>query len=61
MDAFSQTEKYLFILGVILILVAYYVGSTGLAKTLFSGTTQLDYAATGRTQSGTFPAYPSGG
>lgn len=58
MEPLDRTLRYLFILGFILIIVAYYVGSTGLLKTLFSGATSLDYAATGRTPNGAFAAYP---
>jgi hypothetical protein len=61
MESVDRTIRYLFILGFVLIVVAYYVGSTGLLKTLFSGATSLDYAATGRTSSGTFAPYPTGG
>lgn len=54
----EQTLKYLFILAVIFILVAYYVGSTGLLKTIFSGVNQLDLTATGRDANGVLAAYP---
>jgi hypothetical protein len=61
MESVDRTIRYLFILGFVLIVVAYYVGSTGLLKTLFAGGTELDYAATGRTAQGTFAPYPTGG
>jgi len=58
MDTLDTSMKYLFILAVILILVAYWAGSTGLLKTLFSGVNTLDLTATGRTSAGTFAPYP---
>lgn len=61
MDTLNQSIRYLFIIGVILILVAYYVGSTGLLNSLFAGVNTLDLTATGRTSSGTFAGYPAKG
>lgn len=58
MDEFSRVLRYMFILGVILIVVAYYVGSTGLLKTIFGGVNQLDLTATGRNAQGNFAGYP---
>ena len=60
MDDLERTIRYLFILGLVLIVVAYYVGSTGLLKTLFAGVNQLDLTATGRNAQGQFAAYPGG-
>jgi hypothetical protein len=58
---FMQVVRYLFWLALILIAVAYFTGSTGLLKTIFSGVNQLGLTFTGRTQSGTFAAYPKKG
>lgn len=58
MESIDRTLRYLFIMGVILILVAYYVGSTGLLKTIFAGANTLDLTATGRDQQGHFGNYP---
>lgn len=58
MDEFARTTRYLFILAVILIAVAYWAGSTKVLGSLFSGVTGLDYAVTGRDSSGAFAAYP---
>lgn len=58
MDDLSKTIRYLFIMGIALIILAYYVGSTGLLKTIFSGVNQIDLTATGRDASGKFGAYP---
>lgn len=54
----EKVVRYLFILAVLFILVAYYVGSTGLLKTIFSGVNTLDLTATGRTSNGVLAAYP---
>ena len=61
MDEFGRTVRYLFILAFVLIVVAYYAGSTQVLGSLFSGTTALDYAVTGRNAQGAFAAYPTGG
>lgn len=58
MDEFSRTIRYLFIMGILLMILAYYVGATGLLKTIFSGVNTLDLTATGRDQQGNFGAYP---
>lgn len=54
----EKTIQYLFILALVLILVAYYVGSTGLLKTSGTVGVNLLNASTGRTQQGTFANYP---
>ena len=58
MESFDRTVRYLFVLAFVLIVVAYYAGSTQVLGTLFSGTTSLDYAVTGRDAKGAFAAYP---
>ena len=58
MDDFGRTIRYLFILAVILILVAYYAGANVLGGTLFSGINTLGLTFTGRTSQGQFAAYP---
>ena len=60
MDEFDRALRYLFILALVLIVVAYYVGSTGLLSTLFTGLNSLGNTFTGRTSTGTFVAYPGG-
>ena len=55
----SKALFYLFVLGVILLLVGFYVGSTNLAATIFSGVNTLDLTATGRDAQGNFSAYPA--
>jgi hypothetical protein len=60
MNEVSKTIFYLFVMGVLLIIVAYWAGSTSVLKTLFSGANTLDLTATGRNSSGAFAAYPTG-
>lgn len=55
----SQTIQYLFIIALVLIVVAYFAGSTQVLSTGFSGATGLFKAATGQGANG-FLAYPSG-
>lgn len=55
----SKALFYLFVMGIILILVGYYVGSTGLAAVIFSGVNTLDQTATGRDSQGHFAGYPA--
>ncbi len=57
-DTLSKAFFYLFVMGVLLILVGFYVGSSQLLRDIFSGTNMLDLSATGRDQSGNFAAYP---
>lgn len=46
------------VLAGILILVAYFAGSTQVLKTGFSGLNSLGLTAQGRTATGEFPKYP---
>ncbi len=59
MDTVDKAMLYLFAMGVILILVAYWVGSTNLINSVFTGTNTLDLTATGRNSNGAFAAYPT--
>lgn len=61
MDEVSRTVNYLFILGFLLIIVAYWAGSKQILTTFFSGVNTLDLTATGRNSQGQFAAYPTGG
>ena len=60
MDELGRTTRYLFILAVILILVAYYAGANSLGKTIFGGINTLGLTFTGRNDKGQFAAYPKG-
>lgn len=58
MDTLNRTVSYLFILSLILILVAYYVGANALLGTFFAGANTIGETYTGRDSSGKFAAYP---
>jgi hypothetical protein len=58
MDEVSRTIRYLFILALVLIVVAYWAGSNALLGTGIKGVVSLDNAATGRNSAGVFAAYP---
>ena len=51
--------RYIFILSLILILVAYWAGTQRVGETFGQQLVNLIYAGTGRTSSGTFAAYPT--
>lgn len=53
----SKTIQYLFILALVLILVAYYVGATNILGTGGSVLTNLGNTYTGRTPQGNFAGY----
>lgn len=61
MDGVSEAIRYIFVLSLILIVVAYFTGSTGVLNSLFSGVNKIALTATGRTQQGTFASYPTNG
>lgn len=54
----DKTIQYLFILALVLIVVAYYVGATNILSTGGSVLNQLGNTYTGRTQGGAFAGYP---
>ncbi len=56
-DEFSRVIRYMFIMGVLLMILGYWVGASGLLKVIFAGANQLDLTATGRTAQGTFAGY----
>lgn len=57
METADRTIRYLFILAVLLILVAYYVGTQKVGETLFGGVNTLGLTFTGRNASGQFAGY----
>lgn len=61
MNDSERAIRYLFILGVLLILVAYYAGAVKLGGTLFSGVNTLGLTFTGRNAQGNFASYAGGG
>jgi hypothetical protein len=56
----STVLWYIFILSLVLVIVAYYVGFQTDVGTLSTAINNLVMAATGRNSSGTFSAYPTG-
>lgn len=58
MDELSRTVRYLFILGLVLIVVAYWAGSKAVLSTIFGGVNTIDLTATGRNSQGQFASYP---
>lgn len=61
METADRTIRYLFLLAVLLMLLAYFVGAKGLLGALFSGVNTLGLTFTGRTKEGKFAGYPQGG
>lgn len=59
MDQFDKALRYIFVLSLILILVAYYAGSTNLAQTIGQQVNSLILTSTGRNSNGQFANYPS--
>lgn len=60
MDEIGRTERYLFILALVLMGLAYWAGGKQLLGTIFSGVNQIGETYTGRDSSGKFAAYPTG-
>jgi hypothetical protein len=58
MDQFDKALRYIFVLSLILILVAYYAGSTNLASTIGQQVNSLILTSTGRNAQGQFANYP---
>lgn len=61
MSEVDTAIRYIFVLSLILIIVAYFAGTQKVLSTLGSTTNSLIQTATGRNSSGDFAAYPSGG
>lgn len=58
METADRTIRYLFILALILILVAYWFGAEKLTGTTLGGINTLGLTFTGRNAAGQFAAYP---
>lgn len=58
MDEFDKALFYIFVLSLLLIAVAYYLGSQAVGSTLFSGFNNLILTSTGRNNQGNFASYP---
>lgn len=61
METVDSAIRYIFVLSLILIVVAYFTGATGVLKSIFGGANTLILSSTGRASSGNFASYPSGG
>jgi hypothetical protein len=61
MQEVDRAMFYIFVLSLILVSVAYYVGSTSVLNSLGTNIGSLILTSTGRNSSGTFSAYPAGG
>jgi hypothetical protein len=55
----TQAMKYFFILSAILIIVAYFKGSSAVGQAFGAMIQTISYAVTGRNASGNFAAYPA--
>ncbi len=60
METFQTALRYIFVLSVILILVAYWAGTRGVANAFGTQLNDLILTATGRNAQGQFAAYPTG-
>ena len=60
MDQLDRTVRYLFILSLVLIVVAYYAGANKIFSTGLAGVNTLGLTFTGRDSNGKFAAYPTG-
>lgn len=60
MSEVDSAIRYIFVISLILVIVAYYVGSQNVLSTLGATTGSLLNTATGRNSQGQFAAYPSG-
>jgi len=61
MSEVDTAIRYIFVLSLILIVVAYFAGTQKVLTTLGSTTNSLIQTATGRNSQGDFASYPSGG
>lgn len=61
MSEVDSAIRYIFVLSLILILVAYFAGSKQVIGSLASATGGLINTSTGRNSQGNFASYPTGG
>lgn len=57
-DFFEAGLKYWFILAIVGLVLVYYAADVQILKTAGPVAVNLDYAVTGRTSTGGYPAYP---
>ena len=60
MDEVDKALRYIFIISLVLVLVAYWAGTRGVANAFGTQLNQLILTVTGRNAQGQFAAYPSG-
>lgn len=60
-ESVDSAIRYIFVLSLILVIVAYFTGATGILKSIFGGANTLILSSTGRDSSGKFAGYPTGG
>lgn len=58
MDELDKALFYIFVLSMILVVVAYYAGSTSVLQQLGQSLSSIILTATGRDSNGKFAAYP---
>ncbi len=61
MNEIDAALRYIFIISLVLVLVAYWAGTRGVADVLGKNINMLILTVTGRDSSGKFAAYPTGG
>lgn len=61
MTEVDKAIRYIFVISVILILVAYFAGTQNVLSTFGTQLVAIMNTATGRTSSGQFASYPTGG
>lgn len=59
MNEVGAITRDLFLLALILILAAYFAGTTAVGKTFFAGLNQILLTSTGQKAGGGFNAYPA--
>ena len=59
MSEVDSAIRYIFVISLVLIIVAYWAGSQKVLTTLGTTTTSLLNTATGRNSSGQFASYPN--
>lgn len=57
MGEFQRTTRYLFILALVFLFLAYYAGANQLGQTGFAGVNSLGLTFTGRNQQGQLAGY----
>lgn len=59
-DDINTAIRYIFVISIILVMVAYFAGTKNVIGTLGSTANTLILSSTGRNSQGNFASYPSG-